>query len=121
MKKPILTFIAFAMYGSVAFGLDIGIEKNKKLCDRGNAINCFNVGFLLQYSVGSARHQSNKYYNKACDLGQASFCLELGRYYSGSGYSYISSIILDKQKAREYYQKACLFDESYCIYRGEIK
>lgn len=169
------------MYGSVAFGLDIGIEKNKKLCDRGNAINCFNVGFLLEYSGGSAEYQSKKYYkkacilgiaegcnalgdeyygmdksatyyskacdlgyaisceslaylyvdggfggftikdigkyigylDKACVLGQASSCSELSDYYSGISLRR-PSLILDKQKAREYYQKACLFDKTYC-------
>lgn len=103
MKKLILIFAIFAIYGSVAFGLDIGIEKNKKLCDSGSAVNCFNTGFLLGYSESKAENQSIKYYKKACDLGIAEGCDYLGHRYN----------LLDGVKTTYYYSKAC--DLGYAI------
>ena len=110
MKKLIVIFAIFAMYGSVAVGFDESRLASE--CDNGNNQSCKE---LVIYYTDLCNKNDGKScailgdiynaiqdYKKACDLGHAGGCNNLGVLYkNGQG------VRQDYAKASELFQKAC--------------
>ena len=130
MKKLVLTFAIFAMYGSVAVGSKLISEcyngnnqscgelfmHYSNLCNKNDGKGCFNLGnsYYNGQGVRQDYKKASELYKKACDLGNGSGCNNLGVLYkNGRG------VRQDYKKANELYQKACdLGDGGGCLNLG---
>lgn len=86
-------------------------EDNKRLCDKGNMVGCFNLGVLHMKGFSGAQKNESialKYFNKACNGGDIDGCLNAGKYFEEG-----EDVRQDLFKAVEFYTKACDGGEAY--------
>lgn len=87
---------------------------SKKICDDGNIIGCYNLGFSYDNAKGVEQDykKAAKYYKKACDQGYPFACTALA-----SLYHLARGVKKDIPTAREYYKRGCdLGDKAGCYY-----
>ena len=94
-------------------------EENKRLCDEGNTIGCFNMGILYMKGIRGATKDEDKalkFFRKACNGGDIDGCLNAGKYFEDG-----KEVKQDYLKAVEFYSKACDGREPYaCMILGHI-
>jgi len=113
MKKLLLIVL-------ILTGLDAAqYEENKRLCDEGNMVGCFNIGYMYMKGIRGATKDENKaleYFKKACNGGDIDGCLNAGKYFEDG-----TNVKQDYFIASGFYIKACDADEAYaCMLLGNF-
>lgn len=94
-------------------------EENKRLCDEGNTIGCFNMGIMHMKGIRGATKDEDKalvFFRKACHGGDIDGCLNAGKYFEEG-----IDVKQDYIKAEEFYLKACDGGEAYaCMILGNF-
>jgi len=94
-------------------------EENKRLCDEGNTVGCFNMGFMYMKGIrGAAKDESKalEYFRKACNGGDIDGCLNAGKYFEDG-----IDVKQDYFTAIEFYTKSCDGGEAYaCMILGNF-
>jgi hypothetical protein len=95
------------------------LEENKRLCDEGNMVGCFNMGFMHMKGIRGAAKDEEKalqFFRKACKGGDIDGCLNAGKYFEEG-----INVKQDYAKAKEFYIRACDGGEAYaCMLLGNF-
>ena len=85
-------------------------KTRERLCDKGNAVECFNLGLINQNKKDFKK--AKMFYKMGCDGGEANACYNYGHLFmDGIG------DVRDRKITEEYYIKACDLDQiSACNY-----
>ena len=94
-------------------------EENKRLCDEGNMVGCFNMGYMHMKGIRGATKDEDKaldYFTKACNGGDIDGCLNAGKYFEDG-----VDVNQDYTIASEFYIKSCDGGEAYaCMLLGNL-
>ena len=113
MKKILWMIVPFTLLYSAQY------EDNKRLCDEGNMVGCFNMGVMYMNGIRGAMKDEKKayeYFTIACNGGDIDGCFNAGKYYEDG-----IDVKKDFLKAVEFYTKACKGNEAYaCMILGNF-
>ena len=113
MKKILWMIVTFTLLYSAQY------EDDKRLCDEGNMVACFNMGVMHMNGIRGAmkdEEKAFKYFSMACNGGDIDGCFNAGKYYEDG-----TEIKQDYLRAVDFYIKACKGKEAYaCMILGNF-